>query len=83
VRWIARPSMPRYRLGAVTNDEPDGYVIIRMVVAAGCAYEVFALVTQRVPTLSHVCRTNRWVEGLVLSCLVLHFHRLKTVQGTD
>jgi hypothetical protein len=76
-------SIPRFSLSAVTDDEPEGFVVLRGIVAAGCAYEVFALVTKRVPTLSHICRTNRWVEGLLLACLVLHFHRLKVVPGTD
>ena len=47
---------------------------VEAVVAAGCAYEVVALVTRRVPTLTSICREHRWAEGLLLTWLVFHLH---------
>lgn len=75
--WIRRLALPRYSLSAVTEDERDSYVVVRVVIGFACAYESFALATKRAPTLSHLCRTHRWIEGLLLAWLVLHFHYLR------
>jgi hypothetical protein len=47
---------------------------LRAAVAAGCAYEVFALASGRVPTISRLCRRHRSVEVLVLGVLIIHLH---------
>lgn len=50
---------------------------VHTLVGAGCAYEVFALSTRKVPTLSKFCRTHRWFEVTLLVALIVHFHREK------
>lgn len=47
---------------------------LRALVWCGCAYEVFALSTSAVPTVSHYCRQYPLVGGIVLSGLALHFY---------
>jgi hypothetical protein len=47
---------------------------LRPVVAAACAYEVYALASRRVPTLSRLCRRHRAFEALLFLVLVVHFH---------
>jgi hypothetical protein len=45
------------------------------LVAATCQYEVAALASRgKLPTISALCRKYRWVEGVVLAGLVVHFH---------
>ena len=45
------------------------------LVVAGCAYEITALVTRgRTPTISALCRKHRWLEGVFLLGLIVHFH---------
>jgi len=39
-----------------------------------CAYEAAAVTTRRVPTISALCRGNRWVEAGLLGFLLLHLH---------
>lgn len=49
-------------------------MVLRAVVGTACAYEVLALTTRQVPTLSAMCRRHRWFEALLLGGLVSHFH---------
>lgn len=53
----------------------------RMLVGLGCSYEVFALTTRRVPTLSQYCRRHRWFEAALFGSLLIHFHIRKEVCG--
>lgn len=48
--------------------------IFRTIIAAGCAYEVFALVTGKTPPLTKFCREHRSFEVTLLACLIFHFH---------
>lgn len=48
--------------------------MVRTVIGAGCAYEVFALSTRKTPTLSRMCRHSKSFELLLLSALMVHFH---------
>lgn len=47
---------------------------VRTAVGAACAYEVFALTTRKVPTLSKMCRHSKSFECLLFGTLALHFH---------
>jgi hypothetical protein len=47
---------------------------MRTLVGAACGYEVFALTTRRVPTISKICRCHRSVEAALLAALIIHFH---------
>jgi hypothetical protein len=47
---------------------------VRMMVGAACAYEVFALTTRKVPTLSRMCRHSKSFELLLFGALIVHFH---------
>jgi len=47
---------------------------VHAVIGAACAYEVFALTTRKVPTLSKICRHSKSFELLLLGTLVVHFH---------
>lgn len=49
--------------------------VLKTVVGGACAYEVYALVSGRVPTLSKLCRRHRAFEAFLLGTLVIHFHR--------
>lgn len=46
----------------------------RTLVGAACSYEVFALTTRKVPTISMWCRKHRSLEAVILIGLVVHFH---------
>jgi len=46
--------------------------VFRTVVAAICGYEVFAIATRRVPTVSRICR-HPLAAGIVIGGLVYHF----------
>lgn len=47
----------------------------RVVVVAGCAYEIVAVLTGRVPTVTALCRRHWAAEALLLGWLLVHFHR--------
>jgi hypothetical protein len=55
--------------------------VIRFLVVAGCSYEVFALSTGRVPTLSRVTQLHPWFGGAVLATLAMHFYYERRVVG--
>lgn len=40
-----------------------------------CGYELGALATGRVPTLTQVCAKHPWVGPLLTVCLAVHLHR--------
>lgn len=52
---------------------------LRVLVAGACGYEICALVTGKVPTISSVCRKHHWCEILLISALVIHF-RLRRLE---
>jgi hypothetical protein len=54
---------------------------LRPVVAAACAYEVYALASRRVPTISRLCRRHRALEVLLLAALIIHFHYREKAAG--
>ena len=49
--------------------------IVQSAISAACAYEIAAIVTKKVPTISLLCRRYRWAEVLLLSWLIVHLHR--------
>lgn len=50
----------------------------KWAVAVVCAYEVAAITTDTVPTVSHLCRKKRWLTPVVLAGLAVHLiHRPK------
>lgn len=52
--------------------------LVRTLFAGLCAYEAAAISTGCVPAVSGVCRRHRWVEGILLSFLLLHLHHAAT-----
>lgn len=60
-------------LSSIPSAATEHY-LLRAAVAAVCTYEVMALATRRMPTVSRICRQHRWVEGVILAGLVVHFH---------
>jgi hypothetical protein len=50
----------------------------KWAVAVVCAYEVAAITTDAVPTVSAICRRKRWATPVVLGGLAVHLlHRPK------
>jgi hypothetical protein len=47
---------------------------LRFAVAAACAYETFAIVTGKVPTISTACTKYQWLAPLVLGGLTAHLY---------
>lgn len=45
------------------------------VTVAACSYEILAITTGKVPTVSRLCRRSRWLEALFLGWLFWHFHK--------
>lgn len=39
-----------------------------------CAYEMAALTSRRLPTVSALCREHRWLEAAMLAVLLAHLH---------
>lgn len=56
------------------RDFIDGTPLLHAVVGSACAYEILALSTGKVPTLSQVCRKFRAFEILMLGVLLAHLH---------
>lgn len=56
---------------------------LRAAVAAGCAYEVFALVSGRAPTISRLCRRHRVFEVVLLGVLVIHLHHREALRAPE
>ena len=51
-------------------------------VTALCAYEVTAILTGRLPTVSTLCRRRRWVEAALLAVLLAHLHHAAAAADT-
>jgi hypothetical protein len=49
--------------------------IAQAAISTACAYEIAAIITKKVPTISYLCRKHRWAEVLLLSWLMVHLHR--------
>jgi hypothetical protein len=49
-------------------------IALRAGVSACCAYEIFAISTRRIPTISHVCRKHRWIEAGMTVAWLTHIH---------
>lgn len=47
------------------------------------SYEVFALATGTVPTLTELCRRYRWVEATILAVWLTHVHRKIVEQAVE
>lgn len=50
---------------------------LRALVAIICAYEVVAITTRKVPTISRIARMNPLVRAVVLAGLERHFQPLE------
>lgn len=48
---------------------------VQGAITAACAYEIIAIGTGRVPTISSLCRRHRTLEALFLAWLLVHLHR--------
>jgi hypothetical protein len=53
----------------------------KWAVAAVCAYEVAAITTDLVPTVSHICHERRWLTPVVLGGLAVHLLIRPRTQG--
>jgi hypothetical protein len=61
--------------GAIYHrDVMENDTTVKAIVAIACAYEIAAITTGRVPTLSWVCRHHRAFEAVLIAVLILHFH---------
>lgn len=49
-------------------------IALRAGVTACCAYEIFALSTRRLPTISTVCRRHLWLEAGMTAAWLAHVH---------
>lgn len=45
---------------------------LKWAVAAVCAYEVLAITTDVVPTVSHHCYRRRWLAPVIVGGLAVH-----------
>ena len=45
------------------------------VIGFACAYEMTAILSKKVPTITMLCRQHRWLEASFLSWLIIHLHR--------
>lgn len=50
---------------------------LRGVVATACAWEVVAITTRKVPTVSRISRRHPWFAAAVTGVLVWHFRPLE------
>lgn len=48
---------------------------VQTAISALCAYEIVAIGTGKVPTISSLCRKHRSLEAVFLAWLVVHLHR--------
>lgn len=48
---------------------------VQSAISALCAYEIVAIGTGKVPTISALCRKHRALEALFFAWLVVHLHR--------
>jgi hypothetical protein len=48
---------------------------VKWGVAAACTFEVVAITTGKVPTISMLCGRHRWLGPAVLGVLAVHLYR--------
>jgi len=48
---------------------------VKWGVAAVCAFEVIAITTGKVPTVTMLCARNRWLAPAVLAALAIHLYK--------
>lgn len=46
-----------------------------LIVLLGCSWELTALLTDRIPTITALSRQHRWLAPTVLTTLAVHFYR--------
>jgi hypothetical protein len=56
---------------------------LRYPVAALCAYETFAIMTKKVPTISNICVKQKILIPILLGGLALHLLVPHKVEGTS
>lgn len=52
----------------------------RVLIGAACCYELAALATGRVPTISSLCRRHRAAEAVLIAALLTHLHHPQPVK---
>lgn len=64
-------------------DRPrSGLTATGAVVCTCCTYEVAAILSQRVPTISQMCKQHRWAEVVIVGWLLIHLHRKEAMCRT-
>jgi hypothetical protein len=48
---------------------------MRWIAAALCSYEVAAVTTRRMPTLTQLCRRHPWLAPVLIGSLTVHLYR--------
>lgn len=59
--------------GARAQDVP-WHKALKGVVVAGCSYELFAITTGLVPTITALCKKFRWAEAALFGALIADMH---------
>jgi hypothetical protein len=49
--------------------------VFRVLVAFVCGYETYAIVTKRVPTVSHLCKQHPWLSPIIIGGLTAHLYK--------
>lgn len=47
---------------------------MKYIVAAACAYEATAIVSGKIPTITRLSETHRWVGPFIIGVLSVHFY---------
>lgn len=55
--------------------------LVHVAVATVCAYEVFAILSNKVDTVSRICRKNPWMTPVILGGLTVHLTPLESLLG--
>lgn len=56
-----------------------GLIATKVAVGVACSYEVAAITSKKVPTISQMCKKHRWLEVVIVGLLVIHLHRKEAV----
>lgn len=48
---------------------------VQSAIVAACGYEILAITTKKIPTISMICRKYRVAEVAFLAWLIVHFHK--------
>jgi hypothetical protein len=56
---------------------------VKWVAAGLCAYEVGAITTGRVPTLTQLSARNRWLGPVLVGALAVHLARARPPRAVD